>query len=67
MKKIRHLSLFSGCGGMDIGLQGNFKVHKKFINKKTNTNWVLLPKTKIETVFANDIKDHLTIFGKKIF
>ncbi len=56
MKKIRHLSLFSGCGGMDIGLQGNFKVHKKFINKKTNTNWVLLPKTKIETVFANDIK-----------
>ena len=65
MKKIRHLSLFSGCGGMDIGLQGNFKVHKKFINKKTNTNWVLLPKTKIETVFANDIKRSSYNFWKK--
>ena len=56
MKKIRHISLFSGCGGMDIGLQGGFKVHKKFIKKKSISNWVLLPKTKIETVFANDIK-----------
>ena len=25
-KKFRHLSLFSGCGGMDIGINGNFKV-----------------------------------------
>ena len=47
MKKIRHLSLFSGCGGMDIGLQGNFKVHKKFINKKTNTNWFCCLKQKL--------------------
>ena len=56
------LSLFSGCGGMDIGFEGGFICHKKsvgrheeWINKKINDNWVLLKETKFQTIFANDI------------
>lgn len=59
------LSLFSGCGGMDLGLEGDFAVHQSCINTRINTHWdtkkldnnfVLLPKTRFKTVFANDIR-----------
>lgn len=59
------LSLFSGCGGMDIGFEGNFEVLKASINPKLNSdwnavkvdeNWVRLPKNIFHTVFANDIR-----------
>jgi len=62
--KLKVVSLFSGCGGMDLGFSGNFAVLKDAINVKTNPNfavnelnkdWVLLPKTRFQTVFANDI------------
>lgn len=53
---IRHLSLFSGCGGMDIGLNGNFDVINKFLPKKSKKLFKRVPKTRIKTVFANDIK-----------
>ena len=58
------LSLFSGCGGMDLGFEGGFSVLKSsvnekltpsFIDKKLNNGFVLLKKTKFKTVFANDI------------
>ena len=58
------LSLFSGCGGMDLGFEGGFSVLKSsinevlspnFIDKKTNNGFVQLKKTKFRTVFANDI------------
>lgn len=58
------LSLFSGCGGMDLGFEGGFSVLKSsinevlspnFIDKKTNNGFVQLKKTKFKTVFANDI------------
>lgn len=58
------LSLFSGCGGMDLGFEGGFSVHKNSINRKIhpdwcsdsdNNDWVELPKTNFEVVFANDI------------
>lgn len=58
----RVLSLFSGCGGMDLGFEGQFIAHKKSllpddsrIQEQLNDNWVLLKKTKFRTVFANDI------------
>ncbi len=63
MKK-RVLSLFSGCGGMDLGFEGDFNVLKRSVgemflltNKISNTKdkWVHLPKTSFETVFSNDI------------
>lgn len=56
------LSLFSGCGGMDLGFEGQFICHKKsvgkninWIDKKINNNWVLLKKNRFNTIFANDI------------
>lgn len=58
------LSLFSGCGGMDIGFEGNFLCLKKSINKNlhpewikaTYGDWVQVTPTKFNTVFANDIR-----------
>lgn len=63
---INVLSLFSGCGGMDLGFEGDFEVLKASINPKTNCdwnitpideNWVRLPKNRFHTVFANDIRE----------
>lgn len=56
------LSLFSGCGGMDLGFEGNFICHRKsvasnpeWILQHINDNWVLLKKKRFKTIFANDI------------
>lgn len=61
-KLYRVLSLFSGCGGMDLGFEGNFIASSKsfaedskYIEKKLNDDWVLLKGTQFQTVFANDI------------
>lgn len=59
------LSLFSGCGGMDLGFEGGFNVYKDSVNtkinphwntRKENNDWVYLPKNRFHTVFANDIR-----------
>ena len=34
------LSLFSGCGGMDIGFEGDFTCLKKSINCSIHPEWV---------------------------
>ncbi|MFR8711866.1 MAG: DNA cytosine methyltransferase [Anaerotignum lactatifermentans] len=57
------LSLFSGCGGMDIGFEGDFLCLKKSINismhpdwiKEDYGDWVRVSPTVFNTVFANDI------------
>lgn len=58
------LSLFSGCGGMDLGFEGGFTVLESsvnevltphFIDKKIDKKFIKLKKTKFKTVFANDI------------
>lgn len=56
------LSLFSGCGGMDLGFEGKFIANRKsfapdskFIEEVINDNWVMLKKNNFTTVFANDI------------
>ena len=61
-KQLSVLSLFSGCGGMDIGFEGGFICHKKsvpqekdWIENAVNGNWVLLKKNRFNTIFANDI------------
>lgn len=74
MKK-RLLSLFSGCGGMDIGFEGNFKVPKSLVNHQIHNDWiateleneVLLKENIFETVFANDINAHAKIAWNKYF
>ncbi len=64
-KPLKVLSLFSGCGGMDLGFEGGFSVLDASVNKKINAKWIVrkvdnvwvrLPKTRFTTVFANDIK-----------
>lgn len=56
------LSLFSGCGGMDLGFEGHFSAHGKcvpddasFIDHHINSEWVMLRKNAFTTIFANDI------------
>lgn len=58
------LSLFSGCGGMDIGFEGDFTCLRKSINtdihpdwiKESYGDWVRVAPTHFDTVFANDIR-----------
>lgn len=56
------LSLFSGCGGMDLGFEGSFIANRKsfpanwkHIESVCSDSWIKLKKTKFTTVFANDI------------
>lgn len=64
-KKINVLSLFSGCGGMDLGFEGGFTVprravnthyHKGWISRVIDKDWVRVRNNAFHTVFANDIR-----------
>lgn len=69
------LSLFSGCGGMDIGFEGGFKVPKATLNTKINQDWIekedeiyyYLKETIFETKFANDINKYAKIAWNDYF
>lgn len=63
-KDLNVISLFSGCGGMDLGFEGGFiaskksiskETYKKFVEKEIDENYVSLKTTRFKTVFANDI------------
>lgn len=63
-KDLRVLSLFSGCGGMDLGFEGGFDVlsesinpalHPEWLPLEDRKEWVTLPSTRFKTVFSNDI------------
>lgn len=61
-KDLNILSLFSGCGGMDIGFEGNFITHRKSVGRTEDSidstldgHWVRLRGTRFRTIFANDI------------
>lgn len=61
MTDIKVLSLFSGCGGMDLGLEGDFWCLKKSIMnpewiQKEKGSMVKLKPTGFHTIFANDIR-----------
>lgn len=58
------LSLFSGCGGMDIGFEGGFQCLARSINTDIHPDWpasrdgqwLKLNPTGFHTIFANDIR-----------
>lgn len=56
------ISLFSGCGGMDLGFEGGFFTHHKsvknrlWIDEYGENGQVKLKQTGFETIFACDIK-----------
>ncbi len=63
-KPLKLLSLFTGCGGMDLGFEGEFIVHKNSINRNQDPNFIVetvganhvkVKATKFQIVFANDI------------
>lgn len=74
------LSLFSGCGGMDIGFEGGFSCYKRSINPNIHPDWVdtmlnedtiTVKETGFHTVFANDIRPDakaawVSYFSKRI-
>ena len=73
---LRVLSLFSGCGGMDLGFEGSFQVLRQGLNPQINPHWniaesdgdwVTLPKTRFHTVFANDIRPGAKILWSRYF
>ena len=76
--KRRVLSLFSCGGGLDLGFEGGFRVHKECVDKCLHPDWIVsddgdwieLAENPFVTVFANDIdKDAAKVwtrnFGKK--
>lgn len=56
MAKYKVLSLFSGCGGLDLGFQGGFK----FLNREYSKN-------NFEVIWANDIDNNACQTYKKYF
>lgn len=64
MEILNVLSLFSGCGGMDLGFEGAFDVLSCSVNRELNqgwftdleNGWVWLESTRFRTVFSNDIR-----------
>ena len=69
------LSLFSGCGGMDIGFEGGFKTQKSTLNTEIHKDWIqseeknsyILKETIFETKFANDISSHAKVAWNSYF
>ena len=65
-RTVRVLSLFSGCGGMDLGMEGGFLTHRASVNEamcpdfiaeggEEENGFVRLRPTGFRLVFANDI------------
>lgn len=75
-KRLNVLSLFSGCGGLDLGLEGGFEVLTKSVNREMHPDWIernlnsyqsLLKETRFRTVFANDILECAQTAWKHFF
>ena len=54
-------SLFSGCGGMDLGFEGDFEVLRRSVSDRPEivgrkrSNMIRLPSTSFETIFSCDV------------
>jgi DNA (cytosine-5)-methyltransferase 1 len=60
-KKKTVASLFSGCGGMDLGFEGGFEILKNCVSdradivKPNSSTFVRIPKTSFRTIFSCDV------------
>lgn len=60
-EKKKVASLFSGCGGMDLGFEGGFKVLRNSISDRSDITggkrgrFIEVPKTSFETIFSCDV------------
>ena len=51
---IKTISLFTGCGGLDLGVMGGFSVFSESIGLKSR-KWTKVERTPFDIVLANDI------------
>lgn len=66
------VSLFSGCGGLDIGFEGDFSVHHSSIKnlqwvKNRKGDFIKLKNTGFKTIFACDIKRSAKVAWESYF
>jgi DNA (cytosine-5)-methyltransferase 1 len=70
------VSLFTGCGGLDLGFEGGFDVKSEFVNTTLNPNYVescdqlgrcRLKRNDFKIVFANDIRPYAQITWRNNF
>ena len=71
-RKLRIVSLFSGCGGLDLGFEGGFSVLKKSVRspewiESVDGKWATLKRTSFEIVFANDIRSSAKVVWERNF
>ena len=75
MSKKKIASLFSGCGGMDLGFEGDFPIHKSSmssdeleVTKRFNkSGFANLPEANFETIFACDVYEKAQIAWESFF
>ena len=76
MPKKKVVSLFSGCGGLDLGFEGGFEVPEPCVNPAMHPDWVAgaarpgwvrLAENDFQTVFANDIKPTARLAWNRYF
>lgn len=72
IKKKTVASLFSGCGGMDLGFEGGFEVLRRSISDRSdiiepNGPFVRLPNTSFKTIFSCDVVKSTKIAWENYF
>lgn len=66
-------SLFSGCGGMDLGFEGDFRVLRRSAEDRTElvsrsrSNFVKLPPTSFHTIFSCDVAKSTKVAWESYF
>jgi DNA (cytosine-5)-methyltransferase 1 len=70
------ISLFSGCGGLDLGFEGEFDILEKSLNKEIHPDWIQsepkdgwirLNQLPFQLSFANDISEYTRIVWNNNF